>query len=97
MFSTHITIIFCNVFLFLGEFCGQTKEIVKKAFTKAKGGVIFIDEAYELGKGKFAIEALTSLVEYMTKDEYKHTSVIIAGYHEDIEEMLKKNEGLKSR
>ena len=47
---------------------------MKKAFDKAKGGILFNDEAYELGKGKFAMEALTSLVEFMTKGEFEYPS-----------------------
>ena len=52
----------------------NTKINVKKAFDEAKGGILFNDEAYELGKGKFAMEALTSLVEFMTKDEFEYLS-----------------------
>ena len=36
----------------------------------AKGGVLFIDEAYELGKGPFGQEACTRIVEAMTDPRY---------------------------
>ena len=37
----------------------------------AKGGVLFIDEAYELGKGPFGAEACTSIVAAMTDPKYR--------------------------
>ena len=49
---------------------------MKKAFDEAKGGILFNDEAYKLGKGKFAMAALTSLVEFMTKDEFEFSSFL---------------------
>ena len=36
----------------------------------AKGGVLFIDEAYELGKGPFGQEACTAIVAAMTDPKY---------------------------
>ncbi|KAJ3082702.1 hypothetical protein HDU99_001817, partial [Rhizoclosmatium hyalinum] len=55
------------------------------------------DEAYELGKGHFADEALTSIVAAMTNPIYKGIVIIIAGYTSDINDMLNANAGLKSR
>ena len=40
---------------------------------------------------------MTSLVAAMTSDEYKGLVIIIAGYPRDIDEMLDRNAGLKSR
>jgi hypothetical protein len=45
-----------------GEYVGQTKTKVEEKLNCARGGVLFIDEAYELGKGHFGVEAMTSLV-----------------------------------
>lgn len=80
-----------------GQFVGQTKTKVAELLKKAKGGVLFIDEAYELGKGQFGTEACTALVEAMTQEEHRGTVVVIAGYREDIDKMLDTNSGLKSR
>ncbi|KAJ3067513.1 M-phase phosphoprotein 8 [Podochytrium sp. JEL0797] len=80
-----------------GEYVGHTKKRVEKQLGEARGGVLFIDEAYELGKGHFSDEALTSLVAAMTNPLYKGTVIIIAGYSSDIDGMLDANVGLKSR
>ena len=37
----------------------------------AKGGVLFVDEAYELGKGPFGAEASTAIVAAMTDPKYR--------------------------
>ncbi|XP_063933952.1 uncharacterized protein LOC135145735 isoform X4 [Zophobas morio] len=80
-----------------GNFVGQTKSVVIEKLKAATGGVLLIDEAYELGKGPFGTEALTTLVECMTNPEYSGVVIIMAGYKSDIDSMLNTNEGLKSR
>jgi len=80
-----------------GEFIGQTKKKVAEKLGQAKGSILFIDEAYELGKGMYGEEAMTTLLAAMTSLEYKGLVIIIAGYAGDIDEMLDRNVGLKSR
>eukprot|EP00392_Amoebophrya_sp_AT5.2_P006759 g6771.t1 len=80
-----------------GEAAGTTKAKVKEALEKAQGGVLFVDEAYELGKGAFGSEACTALVAAMTSDAHKGVVIIFAGYQAEIQNMLKTNAGLKSR
>ncbi|KAJ3016332.1 UNVERIFIED_CONTAM: hypothetical protein HDU68_012270 [Siphonaria sp. JEL0065] len=80
-----------------GQYIGQTKKVVEGKLGEARGGVLFIDEAYELGKGHFSDEALTSLVAAMTNPQYKGIVIILAGYSREINEMMDKNVGLKSR
>lgn len=80
-----------------GDFVGQTKTKVTKILQEAKGGVLFIDEAYNVGFGPFGKEACDTLVAAMTSEEYKDLVIIIAGYEADIDKMLSGNAGLKSR
>ncbi|KAG1712488.1 hypothetical protein DVH05_000232 [Phytophthora capsici] len=79
------------------EYVGQTKEKMNQKLGEAKGGLMFIDEAYELGKGKFGEEAMTTLVAAMTNPSYAGMVIIIAGYPKDMDQMLDRNVGLKSR
>ena len=49
-----------------GQCLGQTKKCVEEKLGEAKGGILFIDEAYSLGEGYYGAEAMTTLVEAMT-------------------------------
>ncbi|OWZ08827.1 hypothetical protein PHMEG_00018571, partial [Phytophthora megakarya] len=79
------------------EYVGQTKQKVTEKLGEAKGGLLFIDEAYELGKGTYGEEAMTTLVAAMTDPSYVGMVIIIAGYPKDMDQMLDRNVGLKSR
>ena len=83
-----------------GQYIGETKKKVKEKMEAARGGVLFVDEAYSLGDGgKYEQEAVTTLLQLLTEPEYSNgkTVVILAGYEQDMNRMLNKNPGLKSR
>jgi hypothetical protein len=62
------------------------------------GKVLFVDEAYRLGQGQFAQEAIDELVDNITKPKFAGKMVIIlAGYDNDMNNLLRVNEGLSSR
>lgn len=83
----------------VGKYVGHTAPMVKEAFEKAKGGVLFIDEAYSLtaenggGYGQEAVETLLKLME----DERDDIVVVAAGYPALMQEFLDTNPGLRSR
>jgi SpoVK/Ycf46/Vps4 family AAA+-type ATPase len=78
---------------------GNTEEAVKRAFEEAKGGVLFIDEAYSLKVddmdtlGQIALNSINQ----KSSENQNDTVVILAGYKDSMEDLLKNNEGLKSR
>ncbi|MCM1299408.1 MAG: AAA family ATPase, partial [[Eubacterium] siraeum] len=82
----------------VGKYVGWTAGLVKDAFCMAKGGVLFIDEAYSLADDSrsFGDEAINTIVQEM---ENKRSDVIVvfAGYPEKMKFFLEKNEGLRSR
>ena len=83
----------------VGQYVGWTAQCVKDAFKKAKGGVLFIDEAYSLvddRKGSFGDEAINTIVQEM-ENHRADTVVIFAGYPNEMESFLNKNPGLSSR
>ena len=85
----------------VGEFIGQTAPKVKEAIRKAKGGVLFIDEAYSLARMNddskdFGREALEILIKEMDAG-HNDMVVIAAGYPKEMEHFIKSNPGLKSR
>jgi hypothetical protein len=51
---------------------------------EARGGVLFIDEAYDFASNQFGKEALAVLCDAMTKPDYSKTVVIMAGYPENM-------------
>lgn len=83
----------------VGQYVGQTAPLVKQAFRKAKGGVLFIDEAYSLvdrDDGLYGDEAINTIVQEM-ENHREDTIVIFAGYPDKMEQFLQKNPGLRSR
>ena len=83
----------------VAQYVGQTAPMVKSVFQRAKGGVLFIDEAYSLldkGSGRFGDEALNMIVQEMENDR-KDTIVIFAGYPDEMDEFFLRNPGLRSR
>jgi len=66
----------------VGEYVGWTAPAVKKQFRMAKGGVLFIDEAYSLvenTRGSFGDEAINTIVQEM-ENHRDNVIVIFAGY-----------------
>jgi SpoVK/Ycf46/Vps4 family AAA+-type ATPase len=85
----------------IGEYIGQTTPKVRGMIESARGGVLFIDEAYSLvqdgGHGwDFGHEALAELLMQMENCR-ENLVVIFAGYSEEMKMFLKTNPGLKSR
>lgn len=66
--------------------------VIREAFTAAKGGVLFIDEAYSM-KSSLAITVLLQELENHRED----VIVVLAGYNEKMHRFMELNEGLKSR
>ena len=83
----------------VGKYVGHTAPLTMEVIKSALGGVLFIDEAYSLYRGKddsFGLEAIDTLVKAM-EDHRDDLIVILAGYSKEMEEFLEANSGLKSR
>ena len=83
----------------VGKYVGWTAPTVQKKFRQAKGGVLFIDEAYSLvddRDGLFGDEAINTIVQEM-ENHRDDVVVIFAGYPDKMEGFLQKNPGLRSR
>lgn len=84
----------------IAEYQGQTAHKVKKVIEKAKGGVLFIDEAYSITENdhsdSYGRECLTELTKAL-EDYREDLVVIVAGYTEPMKQFFESNPGLKSR
>ena len=81
-------------------FVGQTALKTQEVIEKARGGVLFIDEAYSLvnpdAPNDFGSEAIEVLLKAM-EDHRDDLVVIVAGYTEPMEQFIHSNPGLESR
>lgn len=85
----------------VGEYIGQTAPKVKEAIEKARGGVLFIDEAYALARANddskdFGREVIEILVKEMSA-EPRDFAIIVAGYPKEMKHFIDSNPGLRSR
>lgn len=81
-------------------YVGQTAEHVRHILDSALGGVLFIDEAYELTvkehQNSFNSDVLSVLIRYM--EEHRDNLVVIAaGYEKEMQDFLASNIGLTRR
>ena len=84
----------------VGEYIGHTAPKTKKVLDRAKGGVLFIDEAYYLHRtdsekdyGQEAVEILLQVME----NERDNLVVILAGYKNRMDAFFESNPGMSSR
>ena len=79
---------------------GQTALKVKSVIERAKGGVLFIDEAYSITENEqsdsYGKECLTELTKAL-EDYREDLVVIVAGYTKPMYQFFESNPGLKSR
>lgn len=83
----------------VGEYIGHTAQKTRDLVKKALGGILFIDEAYSLGRGgekDFGKEAIDTLVKHM-EDRQHDFILILAGYSQEMDYFLSLNPGLQSR
>ena len=84
----------------IANYIGQTATKTAEVIESAKNGVLFIDEAYELAKGKdandFGGEAIATLIKAM-EDHKDKLVVIFAGYTKEMHDFINMNPGIASR
>ena len=85
----------------IAKYSGQSVAKARKLIKSAKGGIIFIDEAYSLiaskdGDDSYGHEVLTEIVETMTSPD-KNVTFIFAGYETDMKKLFAANKGLRRR
>ena len=100
LLSSGHTVETCRTEL-VGEYIGHTEKRMREIIDKAKGGVLFIDEAYTLidrsqDSNDFGKEVINSLLTLLSVPD-PDMIVIMAGYEDKMQDLLKTNPGLKDR
>ena len=85
----------------VGQYIGDTEKNTLNAIKSAAGGVLFIDEAYNLfvndqDRHDFGHRVIETLLTYLSMEQ-TNMIVILAGYTIEMENLLQSNPGLKSR
>lgn len=83
----------------VAKYVGWTADNVKEIFKRAKGKLLFIDEAYSLkdqNRDSFGDEAINAIVQEMENNR-SDTVVVFAGYPDEMKEFFARNPGLRSR
>lgn len=87
----------------VGMYVGHSARHTKEAIEAAKGGILFVDEAYSLvttegGTNSYGQEVINTFVNYMDKPDIRDSTIIIfAGYKDEMKQLIDSNPGLKSR
>ena len=85
----------------VGAYIGATEERTQRRIDDARGGVLFVDEAYTLtdaGGGRdFGIKALETIMQCMTGADPARPVFIFAGYRAQMESFLAANPGMARR
>lgn len=86
----------CSASDLISQNVGGTARLVRDRVQEAMGGVLFIDEAYSLSTNQHGIEAINQLVNDLSTYEGQF-AVILAGYPNDIDSLMRENDGLARR
>lgn len=84
----------------VADYAGQTATKTNKLCDSAQGGILFIDEAYSLidasGDDAYGREAVQCLLKRM-EDDRDTMAVILAGYSDEMNKLIRSNPGISSR
>lgn len=84
-----------------GTHIGEAQNNVAELFNTHRGECIFLDEAYGLWdpqqNDSYGNEVITTLLHYTEKEENRRTAIILAGYKDEIDQLMTANSGFLSR
>lgn len=86
----------------VGKYIGHTEDTMKELIERAKGNVLFIDEAYSLSDGNrgdrtdYGYRAIECLLGVLANND-SDLIVIMAGYEKEMKQLLESNPGLRGR
>jgi len=84
-------------------YVNQTAMKTAKKIKEARGGILFVDEAYQLtqalqrGQSDFSGESIDEMMKVMNDSGRRATTFVFAGYKKEMDEFVQYNAGLESR
>ena len=93
-------VVLCSRKDFVGTRWGDEERIVRQAIEEAQGGVLMIDEAYQLNSsnpwdpGKLVIPLLMDI---LSDEKQRDIAIVLCGYKDEMKKLLELNPGLNSR
>ena len=93
-------VVVCDRGTFLGTLWGDEERSVRQVVEMAQGGVLMIDEAYQLNSkhesdpGKLVVPLLMNI---SADEKQRDIAIVLCGYKEPMEKLLESNPGLYSR
>ena len=84
-------------------YVNQTAMKTAKKIKEARGGILLVDEAYQLtqalqrGQSDFSGEAIDEMMKVMNESGRKAVTFVFAGYQKEMGEFIQYNAGLESR
>src|SRR5262249_54788227 len=84
----------------VAKYVGQTAPLVKENIEKARGGILFIDEAYALSNKGTAVDFGNEAIEILLKEMGEgpgDLAIVFAGYPAPMRDFIQANPGLESR
>ena len=84
-------------------YVNQTAAKTAKKIKEAKGGILFVDEAYQLtqalmrGQSDFSGESIDEMMKCMLNAGRRSVTFVFAGYKKEMDEFITYNAGLESR
>ena len=76
---------------------GKPSKTVKDAFQKAKGGLLFVDEAHRLGVDERSSKQAIGTLLIEAEAQLGSVQVILAGYPDPMQKLMRTDPGLQSR
>lgn len=81
----------------ISPYVGEYAERVADHFQQARGGILFVDEAYQLAEQEQGRLVIHQIVQTLTSPGFADTVVVLAGYRDAMNSLMAANPGLMSR
>ena len=93
-------VVMCSRRDFIGTRWGDEERVIRQAVVQAQGGVLMIDEAYQLDSGiknDPGQLVIPLLMDILSDESRRDIAIVLCGYKDEMNHLLETNPGLRSR